>query len=372
MSVTFGKPNYSGSGNTQQQERVPYFKLGHKTPADRTLIARIAPPYGAGAEKGVWRRFVKNHFGYTISFVNDKGEKRDIPQTFLCIEDTDRDGNVRSECPECNEIKKFDAKLKDMEAKLKAEGKSEADILTATQYLRVWLKAHNIDKKWHMVAKNVASQWGYLTISYSAMKLLMEEIKKLGEAGIDPLSPEKGVWFRFTRTGTFFNEIKDTPVVEMEEVEGGMFRRKYDALTASDLEALAKLPELHTVGKSLTFEQIQLLVKSGGDEQVVRTVFNLPTPSRRNQTAAPAQESKPASTPQETKPAAAPAPAPAAEEDDEVAKAMAALAAAQAKKKAAQAAAAQPPPAAKPATPGPNAMAAMEMPMDEFLAQFEK
>jgi hypothetical protein len=364
--LAIGKTNYKGGsagGGAALPEKLVYYKLGHKAAdgKDRVIIVRLAPPIGPLAEKGVWRRFMKQHFGYGITVVTQGGDKRFIPQTFLCIEETDRDGNIKVQCPECNEIKLRKAKRDSKEAELKAQGKTEEEIDMALKHVKSWLREHNVDKKWWANAKDLSGKWGILTISYSSMKLYLDILKALTEKNFDPLGPDKGVWFKFTRSGNSFNDIKDIPTVHMDEQTDGSFRIKYDALTESDLAQLAALPPLTEHGRVLTYDQIDELVKSGGDEAVVRTVMNLPV----NNTRAPEAGGK---LPEPTKPATEPAPTQAATtEDDEVARLQAALAAAQSKKNK---------PEPKQATPGPAAtpklQSQMDMPMDDFLAQFEK
>lgn len=373
MTMAIGKTNYKGGsagGGAVIPDKVTYHKLGHKAAdgKDRVIIVRLAPPIKSLAEKGIWRRFVKQHFGYGISVTTGtgaNGTKRFIPQTFLCIEETDRDGNVKVQCPECNEIKLRKKKEADKTAEMKALNKTDEEIDMALKHVKSWLREHNIDKKWNAFAKDLTGKWGVLTVSYSSMKLFLDLLKALTEKNQDPLGVEKGLWFRFTRSGTAFNEIKDIPVVEMDEQADGSFRIKYDALTDGDLAQLEALPELTSFGRVLTYDQIDELVKSGGDEAVVRAVMNLPLNNTRaasegGKLPEPTTQTKTETSTTTTKTVPA-------GEDDEVARLMAALAEAQSKKSK---------PEPKVATPGPETSAklkaAMDMPMDDFLAQFEK
>lgn len=355
--LAIGKTNYKGGsagGNAALPEKLTFYKLGHKAAdgKDRVLIVRGAPPIGPLAETGVWRRFMKQHFGYGFNVITGSGEKRFIPATFLCIEETDREGNVKVQCPECNEIKLRKAKKEAKEVEMKAAGKTEEEIDTALKHVKMWLREHNVDKKWWMNAKDPSGKWGILTISYSSMKLYMEILKELTEKNFDPLGAEKGLWFRFTRRGNSFNDIKDIPTVEMDTAQDGSMRMRLDTLTDGDLVQLAALPPLTEHGRVLTYDQIDELVKSGGDEQVVRTVMNIPVSNNR----APDQGGK--------KPEAgsgAPTPAPVSA-SDEVARLKAALAAAEAK-------------SAEPKAQVPNGMlkpvGAPDMPMEDFMKTFE-
>lgn len=405
MTIAVGKPNYSGNSGF---ERPPFFKLGHKQDKDRVLITRIGPPVGDLAERGVWSRFLKQHFGYTISVPGKNGEKRNIPVTFNCVEERDRDRNVTQKCPECEEIAAQKAKLEAKTQSMKAAGKSEEEIDTACRFMKSWLKDHNLDKKWHMVAKDVSGRWGFLTVSHSCYKLLKGNsenpgiIDRLVAKGADPLGVEKGIWFKLVRTGTHFNEIKDLPEIFMEEKadEPGSYKLKYDALTDQDLEQIAKLPSLDSLGRPLTFDQIKMLVENGGDEEIVRSVMNLPRQTKgggsgntSGTTTGKVEEKKPADggpiqgpgpdaddepTPEpdkkvevKTSSASAPSgPGPTAED-----LAMAALQKQmddlKAKQAAAKAAAAAPKADEKPANKGaPTIKDDLNLPMEEFLKKF--
>lgn len=366
MSVTFGKPNFNGSF-----KKTKLYKLGTKKDSDRVMVIRIAPPFGDAAESGTWRRFVKQHWGYYIKGADDTGKGLPIP--FLCVEETDRNGNVIVQCPECQERLKYEAQKDKKVAELEKLNKTEDEIKTATAHLTSWLKEHNLDKSWYVVAKDLSGEWGHAVIKYKAMKILMEKINKLqAEEQIDPLSPEKGVWWKFTRSGDAYNEVVDVPDQYKEKVEvtiegkiEKLERPKFDALLQSDLDQLATVQPLSAVGRVLTRDQIEMIVQSGGDETTLRTVTKIPAKSQATSKPTPATAAPTPAPAQET---AAPA-----EEDDEVAKLQAQLAAAQ-KAKAAKAA---PAPAAStptkpPAelTPAIKAALAKEN-MEDFLKQFQ-
>jgi len=302
-----GKPNYAGGGDQSGRQSLTFHKLGHKEPKNRVLVVRIAPPVGPLAERGIWALYVKQHFGYSIPFTNRNGEVKKIPVTFRCLERQDRNGNITQRCPECDEINRQKEKLAAKEKELSAKGLSEDDIKAQTAFVRMWLKEHNLDRKWNMVAKDNGSRWGFLTISHACFKLLKGNeqapglIDTLIANGIDPLSPDKGLWIRFTRNGTAFNEIRDIPTVETESVtrDGETYeRKKYDALTQADIDAISKLPALDTLGRELTFDAIKRIVDSGGDEEILRDVMNMPRQAPRSAQGAAPTAAATASAPQ--------------------------------------------------------------------------
>jgi hypothetical protein len=381
MTVTFGKANYNGGSTV---EKTPFYKLGIK-PDQLTMTLRFAPPLGTYAASGGYRRFIKQHFGYNLPYVAGNGEKKNFPVTFDCIEDKDRDGVITRQCPECMEMRAQEAKKDAILAKMKTEGKTEAEMAFAVQYLVAWEKAHNLDKKFYYIAKARDGKWGYAIMGYKCAQALKVEIDGLMTKGIDPFSPDKGVWFKFERTGNVkqFQTIVDKPTVCMDVQPDGSFRYSMDALTDLDIAQLEKL-DLSTLGRAVTYDQINAIVQSGGDENVIRTVLNMPVRAPKGQqpaaaTLAPAVlTTTPAPTPvvapvQTTvATAVVTAVTPAVEEEDpDVVAAMKLMEIAKARK-AAKAAVVQVAPAAPaaPPTPSPQMANDLEMDVERFMAQF--
>lgn len=270
-TLEIGKANYSGN----RGEKLTFYRLGMKD-NQRELVLRIAPPIKDLAASGNFGVYLKQHFGYSVA---GKGDKR-IPQTFNCIERKDKSKNIVQECPECTEIALRKADIEAKEASLKANKTPEEVIEAQLRPAKAWLKDHNCDRKWNMLAKNESNQWGFLAISHSTYENLLAEIKRLQSLGIeDPLGAERGVWFKFTRTGTKFNDIKDS-VNAVMTANGESLTVKRDTLVAADYAALKSLPNLTGLGRKLTYDQIRSLVMSGGDENVVKAVFQSATPVR--------------------------------------------------------------------------------------------
>lgn len=377
-TLQIGKTNYSAN----RGEKLTFYRLGMKD-NQRELVVRIAPPIKDLAEKGFTSVYVKQHFGYSVS---GKGDKR-IPQTFNCIERKDKNKNIIQNCPECDEIALRKADVLAKEAKLKADGVSEDVIEAQLRPAKAWLKEHNLDKKWNYLAKNESGQWGFLAISHTCWERLQLEVKRLQGLGFDdPFGVEQGVWFRFARTGNTFNTVEDTPSAVVVNMGNGTFGIKTDTLTEADFAALESLPNLTGMGRKVTYEQISMLVQSGGDEDVVKSVFQSstrsetspmpitqPTRSVQVPSTAVAAITKPtpvaAPTPQ---PAAAPpqaapqAPSPQAALLEQMAALQAQLAALKAAPQAAPQVAAP----ARPGTPSPSLTKQLDLDVDDFVAQF--
>jgi hypothetical protein len=387
MAIQVGKADYKSGGG--DYHKVSFFKLGHKEQKQRTLVLRFAPPIGPLADSGVWNVFLKQHWGYRLDTVGSDGKPHKRMMNFKCIEKTDRNKNIVQHCPECDLIKAQKDKRDAKKAQLEKEGKSPDEINSALEYVSGWLSEHNLDKKFHIVAKTLEGNWGFFQCSYTAFKFLKSGkddapglIEKLVAKGKDPLSPEKGIWIRWERTGSNFREFKDIPAVYTETVEKdgeAMERIKYDTLTQADLDALEKLPALDALGTDLSFDQIKMLVDSGGDEDVLRTVFNMPKESKKAADAPavepeadvdePAEEPAPKPT---TKPEPELEPKP--EVDDEEAALLAQMAALKTKKAAQAAAVAKtgpkPAPKAEPPAKLKKEMESSDEDMEKFLEDF--
>jgi len=263
-TMQIGKPNY----NRSNSEKLTYYSLGMKD-NQRELTLLLAPPIKSMAEKGDLSVYLKQHFGYTIPGKADKA----IPMTFNCIERRDRNKNITQECPECNEISLKQASLEAMHAKLTHEKVAPELIEAQLRPQKEWLKSHNLDRKHNLLAKSESGTWGILRLGHKAFQDLLREISDLRKDGILEPVGMNGVWFRFTRTGASFNDIKDT-CKAVQVRDGKTFTFKEGPLLDSDLSALEALPELTSLGRRLSFDQIKLLVESGGDENVVSSVFN--------------------------------------------------------------------------------------------------
>lgn len=265
-TLEIGKPNY----NRTNTEKLVYYRLGMKD-NQRELTVFICPPIKSMAKDGNYASYVKQHFGYHLP---GKGDKP-FPVTFNCIERRDKSKNVVQECPECNEIDLRKKALEGMEIKLKASNPpATAEVIEAhTRPAKAWLKEHNCDKKWNLLAKNEAGVWGILALSHTAFKDFQRELSDLRKAGIEEPMGVTGCWFKFTRTGTNFQDINDT-CKAVQVKDGKSFTYKESTMNEADFQTLEAMPELTSLGRKISYEQIKMLVESGGDEGVVKSVFN--------------------------------------------------------------------------------------------------
>jgi hypothetical protein len=267
-----GKPNYSSS----RGQKLLFFKLGMK-PEQRKLVVRVAPPVKELAEERRLGVYIKQHFGYTLKINNN-----DIPKTFKCIERR-KGANVMEECPECEENRLRKAQLEAKVAHLSAQTEpklSPDEIKAMVKPLSAYLKSHNLDKKWNLYAKNQQGQWGYLQLGHKAYESFLTACQKAQENDIDACGMVDGLWFEFTRTGEDFNQLVDTCApVQVPGATKGSFTVKLDTLTEADLKTIEALPSLLTLGTTLKYDQIKMLVSSGGEDTVVKSIFDSGRPS---------------------------------------------------------------------------------------------
>lgn len=262
----FGAPS-QGNGNQYKM-----FKL---VPGSNRY--RIGPAFKSLAASGKWFVYTKQHFGYRgmPTEQNTKGPMR----VFLCPQDIDRKTEmVRVPCAQCDKRDEVEGMVEVRTVKLESEGKTRDQIDTILGVQKEWLKTYNLDKKYNVLAMNEKREWGVLPLPYKAKEALDNRRKKVQtEEGYDILSINDGAWVDFVREGEGIKTIYTCEVVQEVVIENGKkFRvNKQEALTDADLDAIeATCPDLSTIGRVLTSEQIERLVESGGDPEVVDNVFN--------------------------------------------------------------------------------------------------
>lgn len=256
-SVAIGTPQYGG-------KKKQNFRL-----KEGDNVYRILPPLGELASLGTWAVYECVHWGY-------KGSKGFRP--FRCIKKTNRKTKmVIQACPECDKIADKKASLEDTEKRLQAEGKSKEAIKEFVKPLADWLFSHNLDKKWNVNALSPEDLIGKLGIPHKMFTQLQVVIEKLVKEGMDPVGVENGVWFNLVRTGTGNQTTHTVTVVDMEETINGRKMRTYKPAPLTT-EILGRLGteafDLKNTVASLSYDEILAIVSSGGDPDVVDSVFS--------------------------------------------------------------------------------------------------
>lgn len=262
-----------GKASTGTGTRTRHFRL-----VDGSNHYRIAPAYGTLAASGKWFRFIKQHWGYKSA--GNETNPAGFPKLFICQEDVDfKSKLVHKACDECSLISNTAAAVENRAQQLLEAGKSEADIETILGAKRQWLKEHNLDKKYIVIAKNDKNEWGILWLPYKAKEALDNRRKTIQtEEGFDVLDAEDGAWVNFTRSGQGFKTSYGCDIVsEVIALDNGKKAKqpKQEALVDADFDAIvAECPDLNSVGTVLTDEQVARLVESMGDPDVVEAIFN--------------------------------------------------------------------------------------------------
>ena len=251
MSI-FGKARFGGS------TRRKYFKL-----KDGEQVYRILPPMGDLADSGRWSMFHNIHYGYKTS---DKKLK-----PFLSCEVKNRQ-NKMVEVPDAAKERLQMLKAKLEEAK-KTGNKAALEKLNA---LVGRDGVYNLDSHHYMNVIDAQGNIGILKIRHKAKLALDVEIKKLEAKGINPLSPETGRYFIFTRTGNALDTTFSVDVLQEEvEVPGhGKLNRDVNHVIDQDTENrcgvfdadgnfnFKEAASLDKLFKKLTAEQVAKVVET--------------------------------------------------------------------------------------------------------------
>jgi hypothetical protein len=221
-----------------------YWKL-----KDGESTFRILPPLGDLADDGIWSLFYKVHYGYR----NSQGRMRVFQS---CLE-TDRRSKM---------VTVPDAAVERIERlKMELEKAKSSGNRGAIEKFKQLLQQYNLDNNHYVNAIDTQGNIGVLKLRHRAKQALDAAIKKLNAQDIDPLGPDEGRFFTFTRTGTGLDTTFQVAVAQeslnLENV-GLVKRDLVHKLTPEIIGRLGKeARELHKLFKKLTSEEIGLIVK---------------------------------------------------------------------------------------------------------------
>jgi hypothetical protein len=298
----FGTPSVPGAYGFK------YHTISDKEPS----VFRIAPPVKSMRATGRWYTYDALHQGYSVP--NEQNPDKPRFKPFRCIFKRDRNKMVTQDCPECSRMedtkRRLEESIKAHAATLKAADPKLSDEESMTQAAVAYKAAsasvdkYYVDRKYYVLAKNVAGEWGVLKLPPSLiwgkgqkgqLAVLMDRFSAENN-GVSALDPKVGVWFKFKRQGVKWSTTYSVEI-ETESVGGGAFRYKSAPLTAVDVAGLEKCPDLGTYNddKALSYDQILRLARSKGNPDEVAAVFGQSI--RRTPPPAISMESAPAPTP---------------------------------------------------------------------------
>lgn len=214
MSV-FGKAKFGGNKRN-------WFKL-----KDGDSVYRILPPMGDLQEDGRWSVFYGIHYGYR----NSKGEMRTFQSPLIKNRKT-----KMIEVPDAalERIAQLKKKLDDAKEAGNEELKTQLLKLVGGQKSR-----YNLDNNHYMNVVDLQGNVGILKIRHKCKLALDAQIKKLRDNGVEPLDPETGRFFVFTRSGMGMDTVYQVSVYKRKLQVDGVGEVEQD-LTHAITDELAK------------------------------------------------------------------------------------------------------------------------------------
>lgn len=277
--MKIGKAQVGFVGN-----RKKHFKL-----KDGEQIYRILPPLGDLADSGRWSVFHNVHFGYRTTdgklkpFLSPEVKNRTTKM--VEVQDAAKD------------------RIESLKSKLEEAKKSgnKAVFEKLNSIVGYPDGTYNMDSNHYMNVIDASGNIGILKLRHKAKLALESEIKKLNANGVDPLSPDDGRYFVFSRSGmgrdTVFSvnvhkeklTVKDFGVVERDVVhkldddllrrldtEAGQLDKLFKKVTSEDVKKIVETSNLDT-GISLYMDE--LFKKSGKDEEDGSEAGEAPSPT---------------------------------------------------------------------------------------------
>lgn len=254
-----GTPNYG-------EKKTKGFKI-----EDGDNVYRILPPCGNLAQEGVWAVQHVIHWGWN-------GELNKWV-TFRCIEKEDyRTKVITQSCPACDAYGKKAKAMEQAKAAAEAEGKSGKELKEWLAPHRKWLDAHNLERKYNMNAMDQSGTIGLLKIGWNHWKALRVEMAALAKRNppLDPVGVNNGVFFNFHRGEKYTDTVR--VVTESKVIEGNSYDTpKLSTLTPDIVQRMRREAKLlDTLNRTLTYNEIKLIVDSKGDPRVVDSVVGAP------------------------------------------------------------------------------------------------
>lgn len=201
----FGTPNYGGKKEFKKKNDWSLEQ------GDQTY--RIIPPRGNLKDSGRWSQYYSVIWG----FKNSQGKLRPFASPF----ERNEDKSTKTACAASDLINNLKARLE----KAKQDGNQAAVAsLTALCAYDVATKKpgnYSIDSNHHLNVIDLNGNVGKLKLRHKTKQKLDVEIQKLRDAGIDPLSPEDGRFFTFSKSGKGFDtDVKISVYKQKIDVPG--------------------------------------------------------------------------------------------------------------------------------------------------------
>jgi hypothetical protein len=269
-----GKPVYGDGGSRRPNISNSNWQL--KTQGSH--VYRILPPFGVLAKLGRWSQYEALHWGFKLS----NGKHR----AFRCILRKKRGTNlVTQECPMCTKMAQVEADKKAKFDQMTKSKKSPEEISKALEPIEAWQQAFNLQKGHFLNVLSPDGQIGRLFIKIRCKQSLDKTLASIiSEEGVDPIWAEQGVWLDFQRFGAGRNDtVYDVkPAYEVVEVNGRKLKSVKNAPLSQDTinRMTTEAWDLATFYRDLSFDEIQMLVSSNGDPQIMDSLFGMPVTAK--------------------------------------------------------------------------------------------
>lgn len=177
MSSVFGKAKFGG--------KRTWFKL-----KDGDSVYRILPPMGELQDDGKWSAFYRIHYGYKNSANQMRTFQSPLVQNYK---------TKMIEVPDAalERIQQLTVKLEEAKKAKNEELTQQLLKLVGGQKSR-----YNLDSNHYLNVVDLQGNLGILKIRHKAKMALDATIDRLRKDGIEPLDPETGRFFVFSRSGT--------------------------------------------------------------------------------------------------------------------------------------------------------------------------
>lgn len=250
MSV-FGKAKFGGTSRT-------WFKL-----KDGESTYRILPPMGNLGEDGKWSVFYSIHYGYR----NSKDEMRTFQSPLVKNNKT-----KMIEVPDAALARIDQLKAKLDEAKKAGNKELQEQLLKLVGGTK---SRYNLDSHHYLNVIDLQGNIGILKLRHRAKTALDATIKKLRDAGVDPLDPETGRYFTFSRSGMGLDTLFQVSVYKKKMVIQGVGEVEQEVVHSIDDDLARRCLVVNKDG-SYTYKEaarLDTLFKRPTSEEVSRIVL---------------------------------------------------------------------------------------------------
>jgi hypothetical protein len=186
-----------------------------------------------------------------------------------------------TDCPVCDWVAEKQLKRNSHAAKMQTQGRSKAEIDKALEVVDEWLKNFNVEKFFQVNVMKPDGTVGKLKLKISAKKEVERLIDDNRKNGFKHPISKDGLFLDFKRTGSGRFDTKYAVEISKEMLTDSMGKKSFSfkehTLTPELIARVAKEAfDLTKSYRSLSYDQLKLLVSSNADPKVVDSVLGAP------------------------------------------------------------------------------------------------